>query len=48
MDTVELKRWLASVSRLTPAQKAELLRALSAREALLAHIRAIHAEFTRV
>ena len=32
MDAAELKRWLASVARLTPAQKAELLNALSARD----------------
>ncbi len=31
MDTAELKRWLASVARLTPAQKADFLKALSAR-----------------
>jgi len=30
MDAAELKRWLASVARLRPAQKAELLNALSA------------------
>lgn len=30
MDAAELKRWLASVARLTPAQKAELLNMLSA------------------
>jgi transposase-like protein len=32
MDAAELKRWLASVARLTPAQKADLLKALSARD----------------
>ena len=32
MDAAELKRWLASVARLTPAQKAELLNALGARD----------------
>ena len=32
MDAAELKRWLASVARLTPGQKAELLNALSARD----------------
>ena len=32
MDAAELKRWLASVARLTPAQKAGLLKALSARD----------------
>jgi hypothetical protein len=32
MDATELKRWLASVARLTPAQKADLLKALSARD----------------
>lgn len=32
MEAAELKRWLASVARLTPAQKAELLKALSARD----------------
>jgi transposase-like protein len=32
MDAAELKRWVASVARLTPAQKAELLKALSARD----------------
>ena len=32
MDAGELKRWLASVARLTSAQKAELLKALSARD----------------
>ena len=32
MDAAELKRWLASVARLTPAQKAELLKALSTRD----------------
>ena len=32
MDAAELKRWVASVVRLTPAQKAELLNALSARD----------------
>jgi transposase-like protein len=32
MDAAELKRWLASVTRLTPAQKADLLKALSARD----------------
>ena len=32
MDAAELKRWLASVQRLTPAQKAELVRALTARD----------------
>lgn len=32
MDAAELKRWLTSVARLTPAQKAELLKFLSARD----------------
>ena len=32
MDAAEMKRWLASVARLTPAQKAGLLKALSARD----------------
>ena len=32
MDAAELKRWLASVVRLTPAQRAELLKVLSARD----------------
>jgi len=32
MDAAELKQWLGSVARLTPAQKAELLEALSARD----------------
>jgi len=32
MDAAELKQWLGSVVRLTPAQKAELLKALSARD----------------
>ena len=32
MDAAELKRWLASVARLTPAQEAELLNALGARD----------------
>ena len=32
MDAAELKRWLGSVARLTPAQKAELLKVLSARD----------------
>ena len=32
MDAAELKRWLASVARLTPAHKAELLNALGARD----------------
>lgn len=32
MDGAELKRWLVSVARLTRAQKAELLKALSARD----------------
>ena len=32
MDAAELERWLASVARLTPVQKAELLNALSARD----------------
>jgi transposase-like protein len=32
MDATELKQWLGSVARLTPAQKAELLKALSARD----------------
>ena len=32
MDAAELQRWLASVARLTPAQKAGLLKALSARD----------------
>ena len=32
MDAAELKRWLASVARLTPAQKAGLLKALSVRD----------------
>ena len=32
MDAAELKRWLASVARLTPAQKADLLKLLSARD----------------
>ena len=32
MDATELKRWLASVARLTPAQKADLLKVLSARD----------------
>ena len=32
MDAAELKRWLASVAQLTPAQKAELLNALGARD----------------
>jgi transposase-like protein len=32
MDAAELKLWLASVARLRPAQKAELLNALSARD----------------
>ena len=32
MDAAELKRWLASVARLTPAQKAGLIKALSVRD----------------
>jgi tRNA(Ile2) C34 agmatinyltransferase TiaS len=32
MDTTEMKRWLASVARLTMAQKVELLNALGARD----------------
>lgn len=32
MNAAELKRWLASVARLTPAQKTELLNALNARD----------------
>ena len=32
MDAAELKWWLASVARLTPAQKADLFKALSARD----------------
>ena len=32
MDAVELKQWLASVARLTPAQKVDLLNVLSARD----------------
>jgi transposase-like protein len=32
MDAGELKRWLSSVARLTPAQKADLLKALSVRD----------------
>jgi hypothetical protein len=32
MDGAELMRWLASVARLTPARKAGLLKALSARD----------------
>ncbi len=32
MDATELKRWLASVARLTPTQKADLLKAQSARD----------------
>ena len=32
MDAAELSRWLTSVARLTPAQKAGLLKALSARD----------------
>ena len=32
IDAAELKRWLASVARLTPAQKAELLNALGTRD----------------
>ncbi len=30
MDAAELRRWLPSVARLMPAQKADLLKALSA------------------
>ena len=32
MDAAELRRWLASGARLTPAQKAEFLNALGARD----------------
>ena len=32
MDAAELKRWMAAVARLTPAQKADLLKFLSARD----------------
>jgi len=32
MNAAELKRWLASVARLTPAQRVELLSSLSAKD----------------
>ena len=32
MDAAELKGWLASVTRLTPAQKADLIRVFSTRD----------------
>jgi len=39
MDAAELKRWVASVARLRPAQKAELFNALSARDDEAARVR---------
>jgi transposase-like protein len=47
MDAAELKRWLVSVARLSPAQKVELLSALSARDGEAEVGQLVHSRFAR-